>query len=265
MTTDLNWYGDPEFDDGEKGSGERGRISATVSSALWALSNGFCYFPDCGSPVVREVRLGVYRKNVQVAHIFGVRKNSARFRSNLPDGRRDSFANLMLMCLPHHAEVDDTKTAEELYGPDVLFDWKRRHEGSDGSVLDDIRVVEGMENDFVEFLTRVFEPPLERLENIAAQLERTGTLNAQSLAELRRVVAVLSSREHRTDDSAARMLAYAAETLGTPEFIGAANTLAASTEDLAMSSGILANLNLDALNSIVSRLEDSVRRLQGGM
>jgi hypothetical protein len=54
-------------------AGHRARIPAATEAALWALSNGRCYAPGCTSPVVVEVRPGVYRKHPQIAHIRGVR------------------------------------------------------------------------------------------------------------------------------------------------------------------------------------------------
>jgi hypothetical protein len=43
-------------------AGIRKSIPAATEAALWALSNGQCYAPDCTAPVVVEVRPGVYRK-----------------------------------------------------------------------------------------------------------------------------------------------------------------------------------------------------------
>ena len=84
----------------------RRNIPAGTQAALWALSSGRCYAPGCVSPIVLEVRPGVYRKNVQVAHIVAVSPGAPRYL-NLPGMQRDSFSNLILLCLAHHAEVDD--------------------------------------------------------------------------------------------------------------------------------------------------------------
>ena len=49
-------------------------------------------------PVVLEVRPGVYQKNSQVAHIYGIRPGTPRYRPDMPARERDSFANLLLLC-----------------------------------------------------------------------------------------------------------------------------------------------------------------------
>ena len=42
----------------------------------------------CPSPVVVEIRAGVYRKNVQIVHIYGVR--APRYKKVLSEEERDS-------------------------------------------------------------------------------------------------------------------------------------------------------------------------------
>jgi hypothetical protein len=116
-------------------AGIRGSIPAATEAALWTLSNGRCYAPECPFPVVVEIRTGVYRKNAQIGHIYGVRPGAPRFQASLLDHERDAFTNLLLLCLPHHAEVDDKKTGERLYPPDLLRGWKVNHEGSNGQAL----------------------------------------------------------------------------------------------------------------------------------
>jgi hypothetical protein len=103
-------------------------LSAATEAALWALSNGRCYAPGCTQPVVVEVCPGVYKKKAQVAHVYGVKKGSPRYRENFPD--RDSFKYLLLLCTPHHGLVDDKKVGARMYPPATLLGWKRAHEGS---------------------------------------------------------------------------------------------------------------------------------------
>lgn len=101
---------------------KRTSIPAATDAALWALSNGRCYFPGCDEPIVKETRPGTYKKNVRIAHIYGVAENSPRHRL-LPAGEdRNSFKYLMLLCTPHHDEIDDRLNGEKLYpaAADVL-------------------------------------------------------------------------------------------------------------------------------------------------
>jgi len=194
------------------------KVSPATQAALWTLSNGRCYAPGCTFPVVFEIRPGVYRKNAQIAHIHGVSR--PRFKQGLTAEECAAFSNLLLLCLPHHSEVDDRKTGEKLYPPDLLRSWKTNHEGRDGPALAALGVVD--EESLTEMLLDVFTPPLERLAQIADQLEETGTLNAQTVVELRQVIEVLSTTSAGVDGQTAVLLAEAAEVYGNPNFHEAA-------------------------------------------
>ncbi len=209
-------------------SGERAAIPAATEAALWALSNGRCYAPACPQPVVMEVRPGIYKKNAQVAHIYGVRKGAPRYEEGRPD--RDAFINLLLLCLPHHGEVDDKKTGERLYPPRLLHKWKKEHEGSNAQALAALGTV--TEEQLGDLLTSVFTPPLARLEAIADRLERTGTVNAQTVLELKQVIDVLAVTGAGIDARSVNALAYAAEVLGTGSFNRSAQQLSYAAETL---------------------------------
>jgi hypothetical protein len=92
-------------------TGDRKSIQAAAQAALWVISNGKCYAPGCLFPVIVEVRPGVHKKNAQIAHIYGVK--APRYRPGMSVAERDSFKDLLLLCLPHHAEVDDKKYGRE--------------------------------------------------------------------------------------------------------------------------------------------------------
>ena len=177
-------------------------------------------------PVVFEIRPGVYRKNAQIAHIHGVR--APRFDPNLSAEQCAEFGNLLLLCLPHHSEVDDRKTGGKLYPPEVLIKWKTDHEGSNGPALAALGPVD--EDSLTELLLDVFTPPLERLQQITDQLEETGTLNAQTVVELRQVIEVMSTTPMGLDAQIAVMMVDAAEVYGDPKFHQAAMALADTAE-----------------------------------
>ncbi|MDW5330815.1 hypothetical protein [Plantactinospora sp. KLBMP9567] len=134
----------------------------------------------------------------------------------MPDSERDSFKNLLLLCLPHHTEVDDRKTGEKLYPPETLLEWKKNHEGHHNAALNRIGPVD--KDVIMDIIAGVFEPPLKRLEAIAEQLERTGTLNAESVAELKEVISVLTENPIGPDARTVRALADAADRLGGVSF-----------------------------------------------
>jgi hypothetical protein len=65
------------------------------------------------------------------------------------------------------------------------------YEGSNGLALAGLGPVD--EDTLIERLLGVITPPVERLQQIAGQLEETGTLNASTVAQLHQVVDVLTS------------------------------------------------------------------------
>lgn len=214
------------------GTTGRKEIPRPTQAALWALSNGRCYAPACTAPVVVEVDPGVYRKNAVVAHIYGVKPGAARHRPGLSVAERDSFTNLLLLCLPHSAEVDDTKTGAAKYPPETLRGWKQQHEATHGAALAALGSID--EEKLTELLVGAFTPPLKRLQEIADQLEETGTLNATTVGELRQIVEMLST--DRPDASTARSLTYAAEVFSSLDLKATARHLAGAAEMLNASS-----------------------------
>lgn len=210
-------------------AGKRKAITQATQAALWVLSNRLCYAPACTIPVIVEVRPGVYRKNAQVAHVYGIRPGTPRFKNELPDEERDAFSNLLL-CLAHHSEIDDEKTGEELYPPELLIKWKLDHEGKNGPALAALGTIS--EEDLTKLLVDAFAPPVERLQAIANQLEKTGTLTVETVAELRQIVGVLTDAPASPDSRTARNLVYAAEILGRGSFGKAATSLAYAAQKL---------------------------------
>jgi hypothetical protein len=215
-------------------SAVRKHISPATQAALWALSTGRCYAPGCTSSVVVEVRPGVLRKNAQIAHIRGVRR--PRFDPTLTVEECAAFGNLLLLCLPHHSEVDDPKTGEKLYPPGLLRKWKTDHEGNNGSALAALGTVS--EESLTDLILSAFAPPIERLQQITDQLEKTGTLAAGTVAELYEVVKVMQTAEG-PDRAVVAWLAdtaaiYSRLDLGTTasKLLDAAAALVATTRDL---------------------------------
>jgi len=181
-------------------------------------------------PVVVETRPGVYRKNAWVSHIYGVRPHAARYQAGLRQQERDSFTNLLLLCLPHHEEVDDEKTGEQLYPPELLRQWKTDHEGSNGPLLAQLGAVDP--DQVIELLTAAFTPPLDRLEVITKRLEQTGVVTAETVSELRQVLAVMATTAEGADTQTARSLSFAADVFSSGSFHTSARQLALAAEIL---------------------------------
>jgi hypothetical protein len=212
-------------------------------AALWTVSNGRCYAPGCPHPVVFEVRPGEFKKNAQVAHIYGVRPGARRYRRDLPADVRDSFENLLLLCLAHHEEVD-SKDNEKRYPPELLRKWKLQHEGAENGVLDRVRV---MDTDMLmNLLTEIAEPPVKRLEAIVERLEETHTVTSETVAELKSIIALMSDTGTGVNAATAASLAYAAEVLNPSDLKAAAAGL---------------NHAAEVLPSVIRRVEDAVGRM----
>lgn len=91
------------------------------------LSRGQCYEPVCGARVMRCLD-GQWRTNAHVAHICGLNKTSARFDASMPLPARNSFGNLLLLCKPHHDQVD-SRALEHKFPKEELLIWKTTREG----------------------------------------------------------------------------------------------------------------------------------------
>lgn len=135
---------------------------------------------------------------------------------------------------------------EKFYSAELLLRWKSDHEGADTSALANILVPS--EGQFFDYLSSIFVAPIEKLEKIAKQLETTGTLNANSVAELQRVVRVLQSDSISVDANTARTLAFAAEIFGSQNLRQTASSLVNAAE---------------VLPSVADRLERAARRVSG--
>jgi hypothetical protein len=116
------------------GRGPRDYTQGT-ERALYTFSATTCYFPDCPARVIVLVD-GEPVSNVEIAHIRGAVPGAPRYDPAMTDDERRSFANLILLCTPHHKIVDRLHPGD--YPVEVLADWKAQHErdaGIDGSVL----------------------------------------------------------------------------------------------------------------------------------
>lgn len=143
---------------------------------------------------------------------YGVERNAPRFRAGMSEIERDSWPNLLLLCLPHHSEVDDPRTGAELYPAEKLHRWKTDHEGGNGPVLSS-GIGHVKDDVLISALEQLFSAPVERLQQIADQLERTGNVNAQTVGELRQIIAAMSESPASPDARTAAMLMEAATLL----------------------------------------------------
>jgi hypothetical protein len=158
--------------------------------------------------------------------------------------------------------VDDRKTGEQLYPPDLLRTWKTEHEGSNGPALAALGPID--EESLIELLLDVFSPPLKRLEQIADRLEETGTLNAQTVTELRQVIDVMTSSPAGLDARIATALAEASGIYGSHDFRQSASALAHAADILPSYNRSLDD-KINQLREIADLISVSSRNMGGYM
>jgi hypothetical protein len=106
---------------------------------------------------------------------------------------------------------------------------------------------------------QVFSPPARRLQQIADQLEATGTLTTRTLVQLRQVVAVLNAGPAGTSADTAEMLAYAAVVFGKSTFGDTVEALEAAAD--ALSSRAMAE-QISELHETAETLSAAARRIE---
>ncbi len=106
--------------------------------ALATLSGGLCYWPGCPEPILRRADGRMFFIGQRV-HIRGAFPGSARFDPAMTDDQRRDFANLVVMCTPHHDIIDIKEP--DLYPPEILLRWKDQREASPAEALTRLREV----------------------------------------------------------------------------------------------------------------------------
>lgn len=117
--------------------------------ALFTFSGMSCYFPECSIPVVVFIDEEPVC-NVQIAHIHGAKPASARYEPSMTDDERRAFANLILLCTPHHTLVDRLRPGDHPAAD--LKEWKRQRETAAG--IDNIALSSLTEDRLVELIEK---------------------------------------------------------------------------------------------------------------
>ncbi|MFE9953288.1 hypothetical protein ACFYRJ_38460 [Streptomyces sp. NPDC005531] len=106
--------------------------NATLAG-LMTLCRGYCYWPGCTSRVITMVN-GVPKLNAEIAHIRAINPGGKRFDATWSVPERNSFRNLLLLCVPHHTTIDGASSAD--YPLEVLEEWKASREGESVEALE---------------------------------------------------------------------------------------------------------------------------------
>ncbi len=91
-----------------------------VLRALFARSGNRCAFPGCTAPLINDRNQFI----AQVCHIEAAEPGGERYSSTQTDEERRCYANLLLLCYPHHVETDDVTQ----YSAQRLRQMKAAHE-----------------------------------------------------------------------------------------------------------------------------------------
>ena len=101
--------------------------SQVTRMVVWGRAGGRCQFAGCGKRLDGDLVTGDLNKNLAyLAHIVASDPGGVRGHPVLSHQLSDVPENLMLMCDPHHREIDDPQKRLS-YTTEVLREMKQRH------------------------------------------------------------------------------------------------------------------------------------------
>lgn len=237
------------------------RYTSATEKALFTLSRGYCYAPDCDRPVVTE-KDDEYFVEVHIAHICALEPGGLRYDKNMSDSQRNSFGNLILLCPRDHYLIDRSPRSHE-YTIEVLHRWKRDREGTLSEQLN-VRELDGIGTEQLqEALTEII---LDSKDEVTEALDKLEDLSKRNLgiASLQQSSRILS---HLPDS--ADTLAIAANRLR--ELPDSANTLMRAARDmselgeqatsLSSAASKIRQADLDSVATAAKELRDSASHL----
>lgn len=113
---------------------------------LYLYSGNQCAFTGCTEVLLN----GNGSWNCEVAHIYGVKPDSARGDHSLTNEQLREPSNLVLMCRKHHAEIDNKKM-ELTYTVEVVQEIKAHHEAKYRTALLGLeRIVDSTAGDIIK-------------------------------------------------------------------------------------------------------------------
>jgi hypothetical protein len=180
--------------------------TAGTTEALFLLSRGHCYYPDCKERVMRWSG-NEWRIKVHISHIKGRNKGSARHEDSVPVPERNSFRNLLLLCKVHHDLVDGPRTRHQ-YSEELMKEWKKAREGDLADELDTLDwitqerlevmlagAIESTMNSIIEGIGHIKEIGSETvvlLKKVVAESLRLPYLDPSDIASLKYSATVFS-------------------------------------------------------------------------
>ncbi|MEU8001510.1 hypothetical protein AB0B66_10155 [Catellatospora sp. NPDC049111] len=100
---------------------EHRKPTDTTVKRLYSTAFGCCK-PGCGQPLLRQSdSTDEFLLNSRVAHIHARSEGGPRWDPQMSENDNRSYDNLLLLCIPHATEIDDTY---EHFPPAMLREWK---------------------------------------------------------------------------------------------------------------------------------------------
>ncbi|MBX3522472.1 MAG: hypothetical protein KF807_04600 [Xanthobacteraceae bacterium] len=100
-------------------------VSVPTRVAIWGRAGARCTHPDCRKILTHFATTTDLSLVGEVCHIRAKSPEGPRFDASYPEGLRESYDNLLLMCAVHHKIIDDLP---EIYPVEKLVGLKAEHE-----------------------------------------------------------------------------------------------------------------------------------------
>ncbi|MFG2803770.1 hypothetical protein [Streptomyces pseudovenezuelae] len=148
--------------------------------------------------------------SLEIAHIRALKPNGKRYEASWSVERRNSFANLLLLCNVHHKRIDGA--GGEKYTPEILESWKSARE-ADGQAA--LAGLSGLTEERLAVMIReAQEAYVERITPILGAVAQQVPEMASLMRILTADVEALRGRRPGVSEDTARMLYEASAKLG---------------------------------------------------
>jgi hypothetical protein len=151
--------------------------SPATRAALAVLSQGSCYYPGCGTPIVVFMG-GQAEVNVESVRIRTANAHRPRYVAGMSEDE-SSFDNLLFLCVPHRKMIDRDERA---HPADLLDTWKSQRETSGQSALRDLSAL--LEHEMDELLTTAFATVHEQISDALTRFEKADPDSAELVRQL---------------------------------------------------------------------------------
>ncbi|MCG2781007.1 MAG: SAVED domain-containing protein [Weeksellaceae bacterium] len=110
----------------QKESDNLRNLPEKIKYLLWGKAAGRCQFRGCNEMLYRDLTTQSEFNQAYIAHIYGVKPNSARYVKHKSESLVKDISNLMLMCDTHHRQIDQHE--KDKYSAEILIQMKKEHE-----------------------------------------------------------------------------------------------------------------------------------------